>query len=147
MEKTPTAFPWSARALQWYYYITPIFIVLDLGFDLDFRVTYLATMPIFKWSYYALMCGCAYLVWKFPRGIALTGLLESLLNIILLCGGFFAAYTGAMNSVLANDAEMANPFTWPAVVNFILSGAVLVLAWKTNPLLKKLERMQMEGTV
>jgi len=59
---------------RWYFYITPLFILLDLIFGINVRVSALETMPLYKNLYYGfcILCGvCMYIIPRYSAVVAL----------------------------------------------------------------------------
>jgi hypothetical protein len=116
------------RLLRLYYLATPLFILLDLFFNLNVRAAGLSAYPIAKWSYYFFVLACAGFIWKVPRWSLLTGFVESSVNLVVLFVGFVGPYY-RMLAASVETTPMGNPYTLNSVFNFFLSGSILLVAF------------------
>ncbi len=99
-----------------YYWATPIFLLLDLLFGIDVRVSAFIYHPFYKFVYYLFCFVCmAIIIWK-PGLSAGVGLFESSINIVILS-------TGMMLSVYLGTITIQH------VVNFVLSGGICLTSF------------------
>ena len=77
---------------RWYFYITPLFILLDYFGGVNVRVSALDSWPLYKNLYYGfcILCGiCMYIV---PRYSVVVALFESTINFMMIVLGIFVPY-------------------------------------------------------
>jgi hypothetical protein len=117
---------------KWYFYITPLFILLDYIFGINVRVSALETMPLYKNLYYGfcILCGiCMYII---PRYSAVVALFESTINIMMLVLGIYLPYirtiTTLMDDVLGVDFKALEELlkVQPMVNLFIVAFCLLL---------------------
>lgn len=120
-----------------YFYITPLFILLDFIFGINVRVSALETMPTYKNLYYGfcILCGiCMYII---PRYSAIVALLESSINIMMLVIGIFLPYirtiTALMDDVLGADfTALEESLKVQPMVNLFIVAFCLILTFRTS---------------
>ena len=122
---------------RWYFYITPLFILLDYILGINIRVSALETMPTYKNLYYGfcILCGiCMYII---PRYSAIVALLESSINIMMLVLGIFLPYirtiTALMDDVLGADfTALEESLKVQPMVNLFIVGSCLILTFRKS---------------
>ncbi len=122
---------------RWYFYITPLFILLDYILGINIRVSALETMPTYKNLYYGfcILCGiCMYII---PRYSAVVALLESSINIMMLVLGIFLPYirtiTALIDDVLGADfTALGESFKVQPMVNLAIVASCLILTFRTS---------------
>ncbi|MBC8469953.1 MAG: hypothetical protein H8D56_10825 [Planctomycetes bacterium] len=122
---------------RWYFYITPLFILLDHFLGINVRVSALETMPLYKNLYYGfcILCGiCMYII---PRYSAVVALFESSINIIMLVLGIFLPYirtiTALMDDVLGADfTALEESLKVQPMVNLFIVGSCLILTFRKS---------------
>jgi hypothetical protein len=116
-----------------YYYVTPVFVLLDYLAGVNVRVAVLDSMPLHKSLYYGFCVVCAVSMYAAPRYTAVVALFESAINFSMTTTGLFVPYARHIaytDDVLNADWELANVFTTPRIVNLILAGVVAILVFK-----------------
>lgn len=115
------------RFLPLYYLgATPLFFLLDAGWEVSLRATFLDD-PGARLAYYGFCVACGALVWLRPRHAAWVGLGESTVTITLLIVGFMSPLLNLPGELLENpSAEIPAPFTGESIVNFAIAAGV---AW------------------
>ncbi len=123
------ATPLAARALTWYYLVgTPLFALADLALGISVRAAFFDGQPVLRLLYYAVAFGCGVAAVKLPAWSGLVGLVESGANIVLLVFGVMLGYFQALDAAIA-DRPLLSPFAGTSVVNLVLSGAMLSVAY------------------
>lgn len=115
-----------------YYYITPLFILLDYLIGVNIRVAVLDTMPLHKNLYYGFCILCGVGMFVLPRCTPIVALFESTINILLIVLSVFIPYIQIVmqsDNILDSNWPAASAFTIPYAVNLILAGAVAVFAF------------------
>jgi len=69
---------------RWYYYATPLFILLDYFAGINVRVSALDAMPLYKYAYYGFCILCGLCIYIFPKYSPIVALLESAINYVLM---------------------------------------------------------------
>lgn len=115
-----------------YYYITPLFILLDYLFGINIRVTVLDSMPQYKFMYYGFCIVCGIGMYVLPRCTPIVALFESTLNILLVVLTVFLPYINMVSqfdNILDADWQPMNVFTTPHIINLILAGTIATFAF------------------
>jgi hypothetical protein len=88
-----------------YFYITPLFMALDYFWGYNFRTSALDAEPTYKNMYYGFCILCGLLMFIFPRYSAITGLIESSINAMLLILNIFLPYIRTLTELTDNVLE------------------------------------------
>jgi len=115
-----------------YYYITPLFIVLDYLIGISVRVAVLDSMPLYKNLYYGFCILCGISMYALPRSTPIVALFESTINILLIVLAVFLPYIQVVmqfDNILESNWQAASVFTIPHIVNLILAGTVALFAF------------------
>jgi len=115
-----------------YYFMTPVFIVLDYLFGINVRVTVLDAMPRYKYLYYGFCLFCGIGMYVLPRCTPVVALFESTLNILLVVLTVFLPYikmVSQFDNILDADWQPASVFTLQHMFNLILAGTVAAFAF------------------
>ena len=121
-------------AARLYFYITPLFILLDYIFGINVRVSALDAMPTYKIIYYGFCVLCGICMFIIPRYSAVVALFESTINLIMLIVGFFLQYmqtvTSLMDDVTGSDFNaVESSLTFESITNFAIVGSCLLLTF------------------
>ena len=122
---------------RWYFYITPLFILLDYILGINVRVSALETMPLYKNLYYGFCIICGICMYIIPRYSAIVALLESSINIMMLVLGIFLPYirtiTALMDDVLGADfTALEETLKVQPMVNLFIVGSCLILTFRKS---------------
>lgn len=121
------------RIFQVYYGATPIFMLLDLVWHRNIRTAGLESVPVLKFGYYAVCIGCGVVVMLKPALSAVISLTESSVNLVaLVLGVIVPLYTTVPRAI--DGVESYSPLTPFALVNFLLTGSILLVSIYSNPL-------------
>jgi len=112
------------RTISAYYLAAPLFLLLDLLLGWNIRTAALEGLPVLHYGYYPVCLGLGVVGWKRPSLEPLIAIGEGTLNLLTLFAGFFAAYFGALEA--AAGGEFLNPYSSGYLVNFALSGGIVV---------------------
>ena len=114
--------------IRYYYWITPLFILLDILGDWNFRIAALADSG-HRTIYYLFLLACVGAMWKLPRLTPFIAVVESGVNFFLLIGS-------VMLPILGYGYLLKSPvigFTgWPHLANFVLTGLILSMVIRSN---------------
>jgi len=121
---------------RWYFYITPLFILLDYFGGVNVRVSALEGMPMYKVLYYGfcVLCGvCMYIV---PRYSAVVALFESLINFMMIVLGVFLPYVQNIlyvDDILSADFKaMEESLNIQPIVNLVIVGSCVILTFRKS---------------
>ncbi len=121
---------------RWYFYITPLFILLDYFGGVNVRVSALEAVPLYKNLYYGfcILCGiCMYIV---PRYSAVVTLFESIINFGMIIFSIFMPYI--QNMIYAEDILNADFKAMEAslnaqpIVNLLIVGSCVILTFRKS---------------
>ena len=114
-----------------YYYITPLFILLDYFGGLSVRVAVLDTMPMYKNLYYGFCIFCAVGIHFRPQLSAVVALFDSTIIVLMTVLSVFLPYIRCLmaDDVLNTNWDIAGAFSIPKIVNIILSGTIGIIAF------------------
>jgi hypothetical protein len=122
---------------RFYFYITPLFILLDYIFGINVRVSALEAMPTYKNLYYGFCILCGICMFIIPRYSAIVALFESSINIMMLVLGIILPYiqtiTALMDDVLGADFKaLEESFKVQPMVNLAIVGFCLILTFRKS---------------
>ena len=123
--------------IRWYFYITPIFIVLDYCLGLNVRVAVLDSMPMYKNLYYGFCVLCGVSMFIIPRYSAVVALFESIVNLMMLVFGIFSQYirtiTTFIDNVLGADFKaIEDSLRTESMVNLAIVAFCLILTFRAS---------------
>lgn len=113
------------RLLPAYYAATALFLLLDVGFDINVRVAFLEQWPIWRVLYYGILFGCFILMLRWPDWREVIAGLESLVTLVALILHMGVRATAGGGVV---DGEFV-PVTLEEIVNFLMSGGFAYHSW------------------
>jgi len=117
---------------RFYYYITPLFILLDYFFGINVRAAILDTMPLYKNIYYGFCIMCGVGVFVFPRLTPVVTLFDStasILGIVLTVYLPYIRFITQTDDVLNTDMPMAAGISIPCTINLILVGVMAIIGF------------------
>jgi hypothetical protein len=117
--------------LVWYYLATPLFALLDLGFGFPVRVAGLAD-PRHRAVYYVVLMGLGVLVRERRRLAPWVGMAESVVNLVLLFLAILLPIWSFPDQVLAGGGAAPEVMDPPALLNALVAGTVLAVAFYRN---------------
>ncbi len=122
---------------RWYFYITPVFILLDYFLGVNVRVSALEGMPMYKNLYYGFCILCGIIMFVFPRWSAVVAMFESSVNFFMIAFGIFVPYIRTI-TILADDVFGADwealgaSLNYQPIVNLVIVGSCLVLTFRKS---------------
>ena len=114
------------RTLTGYYGATAGFLLLDLGFGLNFRVAFLEGYDGWRFAYYAICFACLAVVLARPAWTVAVTAVESLVTIVALI------FSVALPTLVYADSAFTSAGGLPGlegIVNFAISGSAAYLSW------------------
>ena len=115
------------RVVTGYLLGTPLFLMMDLLFDAPIRVAALQDTNT-RFAYYGIAFGCGMICRARPRLAPWIGIGESGFSILLLILAIMLPIWDMADAALA-DQPLVNPFDTMYLANFVLSGAMLLIAF------------------
>ncbi len=116
-----------------YYYITPLFILLDYLGGINVRVAILDSMPLYKNLYYGFCILCALGMFFLHRYTAVIVLFESAAIFAMTVLGVFVPYIQVVmhgDDILNANWEGVDAFTIARIVNLLMAGAIAACAFR-----------------
>ena len=118
----------ARRTFTAYYAATALFLVLDLGFGLSLRVSFLDAHDGWRFVYYGLCFACFFAIIFRPQWALAVTALESLATMVMLILSFWLRILPT-----GDTRDVGSPaVTTSEVVNFLISGGVAWLAWSRS---------------
>ena len=117
---------------KFYYYITPLFILLDYFGGLSVRVAVLDSMPMYKNLYYGFCIFCGISMHFRPQFSAVVALFESTIIVLMTVLSVFLPYIQLIkdaDNVLNENWDIAGAFSIPRIVNLMLAGTMAAFAF------------------
>lgn len=104
-----------------YYEATLLFICLDLGVNVNVRLSFLDSAPVWKAAYYAACIACAAVMYWRPDLRIVIGAVEGLITMLGLIFGMYLGYTFAG---VSDSSEI-----FQVMLNYAISGYFAYLSW------------------
>ena len=118
-----------------YYYITPLFVLLDYGWGISVRVAVLDSMPLYKNLYYGFCVLCGVGAYALPRLTPVVALFESSINFLMTVLAVFLPYIRFItetDDVLTAPLPTVAGFDAPHIANILLAGGIAVLGFHSS---------------
>jgi hypothetical protein len=121
---------------RWYFYITPLYILLDYILGLNIRVSALDSMPLYKNLYYGFCILCGIGAFIAPGYSALVALSESTINFMMIVVGIFLPYV--QNVLYVDDILNADfkaveaAITVESIANLFIVGSCVILTFRIS---------------
>lgn len=117
------------RLLVILYLATPLFFLSDLILGASFRAAALDAHPTWKLAYYAFGFAMGLVLLVRPYAAHWVGIADGSLSLFLLILGVFLPYYDLVDTLAAGNMETnIAPLSRFAVLNFLLSGGILVFS-------------------
>ncbi len=119
---------------RWYYYITPLFILLDYIWGINVRVNVLDSTLLYKNFYYGFCILCGVGMYIVPQCSAVVALFESTINFAMAVFSLFLPYVQHLyaDDVLSADWEVAGALSIERIVNLVLAGSVAIFVFRKS---------------
>lgn len=115
-----------------YYWLTPVFWILDELGGPNVRTAALEGRPFWKALYYLFCLAIPVVAHYRPAWTARLGIIETGSNLALLVLGVVLPYYTFVDRSLSGDVPLEAPLTLESMVNFTLSAAVLAISLKVQ---------------
>jgi hypothetical protein len=120
-----------AALIRGYYFITPVFLLVDLTAGMNVRAAGLEHHPVYKILYYLFCGGCYFGMRARPDWTGLIARYESAINLGVLVIAFMIPYYDFIGSL--GEQVGPPPVTPERVINFVIAAAVGCLAHYGTP--------------
>jgi hypothetical protein len=117
---------------KFYYYITPLFILLDYFGGLSVRAAVFDSLPLYKNIYYGFCIFCALIIYFHPQFTAVVTLFESTIIVLITVLSVFLPYVRFImqaDDVLNENWDILSAFSIPRIVNLMLAGTMAIIAF------------------
>lgn len=118
--------------LRFYYWVTPLFFLLDWVWGVSVRASFLPGE--LRLAYYVLCLACAAVIQREPEAAPYVGLGESALNLFLLMLSILLPIWQLQDAMLEGGGGITAPMTGGRVINVMLSGTMLVVSFQRSQL-------------
>jgi len=118
---------------RFYYYLTPVFILLDYLGVANIRVGVLDSMPLQKNLYYGFCVVCGIAVFVLPRCSSVVGLLESSINVLMTVLVLYMPYIRFISEtedILTREMPEVAGVQDPLIGNLIIAGSIAVISFR-----------------
>ena len=119
---------------KWYYYATPIFILLDYIMGINVRVSALDAMPLYKNLYYGFCILCGLGMYISPRYSPVVALLESAINYVLMILLLLRPYIICLmqEDIIGEGWQSVEALSPEQITNLLIAAVVAAMAFKAS---------------
>jgi hypothetical protein len=119
---------------KWYYYATPLFILLDYFAGINVRVSALDAMPFYKYAYYGFCILCGLCMYISPRYSPIIALLESAINYVLMILLLLRPYIHFLmqEDIIGQGWQNVEALTAQNIINLALAALVAAYAFRAS---------------
>ena len=121
--------------LNIFYYITPLFILIDYVFDFNIRISGLDQFGFYKKFYYLFCLICAFILYKIEGYSLIIGFVESIINLLILFIGFLLPYFTFLSFIVDGaDGNVQEIYFYDSkmIINFMISGFIVILSFQNS---------------
>ena len=117
--------------LQLYYILTPLFLITELLWGIKVRVPLILANAELRYVYYGVCFVCGVLCFFRHKWTPVVAIIESTINIALLCGGFYLTTISAVIDLTEGEIDKApEALSYKVVLGFFLALVVWTIAFK-----------------
>ncbi len=121
--------------LQFYYILTPLFLVPELIWGIKIRVPLILASAGLRYAYYGVCLACGVLCYFRKKATPVVAIVESTINIALLCGGFYwTAVNSGFDFAVGKIDTIPEALTYKGISGFILALGIWTIAFKRGEL-------------
>ena len=119
---------------RWYYYATPLFILLDYLAGINIRVSALDAMPLHKNAYYGFCILCGLCIYISPKYSPVVALFESAINYVLMILLLLMPYIRCLmqEDIIGEGWQNVEALNPQHITNLVLAALVAVLAFRAS---------------
>jgi len=121
--------------IRGYYFATPLFLLLEIVFDIDIRVSPFIADPYWRYGYYAFCFLCMAAVALKPAFSIAVGVLECSVNLVVLFVGAAVTWMFPFNTSSADEIEIVwrdNPITMGSIIHFLIVGGMWFMCFHSQ---------------
>lgn len=117
--------------LKFYYILTPLFLIAELIWDVRVRVPLILASAALRYGYYGVCFVCGVLCYFRQKLTPMVVIVESTINIALLCSGFYLTIVSfGIDAAEGKTAPVPEALTYKGILGLILALAVWTIAFK-----------------
>ena len=116
--------------LRFYYILTPLFLVMELIWGIKVRVPLIMENAELRYAYYGVCFAFGVICYFRHKLTAMLAMIESAINIALLCCGFYLAVVSAYEYAAGEIREFPEALTLKGALGFVLAMTVWTIAFK-----------------
>ena len=119
---------------KWYYYATPLFILLDYFLGINVRVSALDAMPLYKYAYYGFCILCGLCMYISPRYSPVVALLESAINYVLMILLLLRPYIICLmqEDIIGEGWQNVEALSPEQITNLLIAAVVAAYAFRAS---------------
>jgi hypothetical protein len=116
---------------RFYYWVTPVFVLLDYVWGINVRVAVLDAALQQKNLYYGFCVVCGVVMFLWPQSTPLVALGESAINVLMTALAILLPYMRNLQQVATIDGDWkaAETFGVEGVTNLLMSGVIAAIAF------------------
>lgn len=116
--------------ISFFYFLTPLFVILDYFFGLNIRIAGLEHFGFYKYFYYLFCIICAVIIHKFKGYSLIVGFIESSINLLILFIGFLLPYYSYASLIEEGNVDEISFYNSSMIINFMVSGFILIITFQ-----------------
>ena len=117
--------------LQFYYILTPLFFIVELIWQVRVRVPLILTSAELRYGYYGVCFVCGVLCYFRQKLTPVVAIVESTINIALLCSGFYLTVINSGFDLAEGKIDkVPEALTPKGILGFVLMLVVWTIAFK-----------------
>ncbi len=119
---------------KWYYYATPLFILLDYFLGINVRISALDAMPLYKYAYYGFCILCGVCIYIAPRYSPIVALLESVINYVLMILLLLMPYIRCLmqEDIIGEGWQNVESLSPEQITNLLIAAVVAAYAFRAS---------------
>ena len=125
----------SQKLLHFYYYVTPIFAILEWAYGIKLRVRIPLEYEFITYLYYTICFLCAFLLTKYTKLASIIILFECILNLLLLIITLILPYILIIDNV-GSPSFNQDYYSKYDMYHFLIAAIMLLLCFYSNPIIK-----------
>ncbi|MHC4075817.1 MAG: hypothetical protein ACYSRZ_05320 [Planctomycetota bacterium] len=119
--------------LQFYYILTPLFLITELVWGVRIRVPLILASAELRYGYYGVCFACGVLCYFRQKLTPVVTIVESTINIALLCSGFYlTVLNSGFDFAEGKVDKVPEALTYKGILGFVLALVVWMIAFKRS---------------
>jgi len=115
--------------LRFYYILTPLFLIMELIWGIKVRVPLIMENAELRYAYYGVCFAFGVICYFRHKLTAMLAMTESVINIALLCCGFYLAVVSSYDYAVGEIDEFPEALTLKGALGFVLALMVWIIAF------------------